>query len=93
MRRSSKEEQWGGAARRDGEEKRCTLSMMAAAASTRGFSCIRGFHVPVVDSRTRRAAVLSLLLRGRVGPEERAVLSDPREISARAGHAMRLPIA
>ena len=70
------------------------LSMMTAAASgMRGFSCIRGFHVPVSTSRARRATVLSLLLRGRMGPEERAALSDPREVSARAAHAIRLPIA
>ena len=50
-------------------------------------------HVPVSTSKTRRAAVLSLLLRGRMGPEERAALSDPREVSARAAHAIRLPIA
>ena len=69
-------------------------TMTAAASGMRGFSCIRGFHVPVVDSRTRRAAVLSLLLRlGAWVLKKGPCVSDPRAVSARAAHATRLPTA
>ena len=66
-------------------------TMTAAASGTRGFSCIRGFHVPVSTSRARRAAVLSL--RGRVGLKKGPCLSDPSAVSACAAHATRLPTA
>ena len=49
-------------------------TMAAAASGTRGSAACEASTRPGVDSKTRRATVLSLLLRGRMGPEERAVL-------------------
>ena len=70
-------------------------TMAAAASGTRDFNCMRGFHTSrcrLEDSKSSRPQP-GFCCVGAWARKKGPCVSDPREVSASAAHAMRLPIA